>query len=141
MAIIDVLKSIAGVLQEAGKIEQYQQILDAQKELLVMQKQISYLEMEDKKLKEENKELKEKLETKESLVSENNAYWIDKDGKKDGPFCTCCWDDDKKTIRMQPDCNPAYYYCPKCKNKSVEIYPEKNIYNRNFNQDQNFFDR
>ena len=35
MAIFDELKSVAGVLQEAGKIEQYRQILDAQKELLV----------------------------------------------------------------------------------------------------------
>ena len=43
MAIFDELKSVAGVLQEAGKIEQYRQILDAQKELLEMQKQISDL--------------------------------------------------------------------------------------------------
>lgn len=116
MAIFDELRSVAGVLQEAGKIEQYRQILDAQKELLEMQKRISDLETE-------SKDLKEKLETKESLVFENNAYWIDKDGKRDGPFCSCCWDDNKKTIRMQPCGNPAFCSCPKCTNKTVKVFP------------------
>ena len=41
MTIFDELKSVAGVLQEAGKIEQYWQILGAQKELLEMQVRIS----------------------------------------------------------------------------------------------------
>lgn len=119
MAIFDELKSVASVLQEAGKIEQYQQILEAQKELLEMQKQISDLTTE-------NKELKEKLKIQESLVFRNNAYWTEKDGKTDGPYCSCCWDDDRKTIRMQPNGHPAYFGCPKCENKGVEIYPEKN---------------
>jgi predicted nucleic-acid-binding Zn-ribbon protein len=28
---------------------------------------------------------------------------------------------------MQPCGSPAYYNCPKCENKNVEIYPEKKI--------------
>jgi hypothetical protein len=116
MAIFDELKSVAGVLQEAGKIQQYQQILDAQKELLEMQHCITDLEME-------NKDLKEKLEINESLVFENNAYWLEKDGKKEGPFCSCCWDDHRKTIRIHPAGNPAFRSCPKCKN-TVKVYPE-----------------
>jgi len=122
MAIFDELKSVASTLQEAGKIEQYKQILEAQKELLGMQKQISDLETE-------NKELNEKLKTKESLTFRDNAYWIKKDDQKDGPFCSCCWDDDRKTIRMQPCGNPAYFDCPKCKNKGVQIYPDALTHN------------
>ncbi len=83
-----------------------------------MQKRISELE-------KENEDLVEKLKIKDSLEFENNAYWITKEDKKEGPFCTCCWDDDKKTIRMQPNNHPAYYSCPKCENKSVKIYPER----------------
>lgn len=120
MAIFDELKSIGKTLQEAGKIELYQQILDVQQKLLEMQKRISDLEAE-------NKELNEKLKTQESLVFENNAYWVEKGGKKDGPYCSCCWDDDKKTIRMQPCGNPAFSSCPKCKNKSVKVYSERDI--------------
>src|SRR3989338_5684032 len=122
MAIFDELKSVASTLQEAGKIEQYRQILDAQKELLEMQKQIA-------DITNENKELKEKLEIKESLVYKDNVYWIEKENKKDGPFCSCCWDNDKKTIRMQPCGNPVYFDCPKCKNKGVQIYPDALTHN------------
>ncbi len=116
MAIFDVLKTTAFVLKEANKIEEYQKILDVLEQLLEMQKRISDLETE-------NKELKEKLKIQESLVFENNAYWIKKDGKKDGPYCSCCWDDDKKTIRMQPCGNKAFSSCPRCDNKSIQIDP------------------
>ena len=133
MAIFDELKSIGKVLQEAGKIELYQQILEVQEKLLEMQKKISDLE-------NENKELKEKLEIKDLLIFEKNSYWIEKEGKKDGPYCSCCWDDGKKTIRMQPCGNPAFYDCPKCSNKAVKVYPEKDIVRNQFrNNDQNFF--
>lgn len=118
MSIFEELKSVASTLQEAGKIEQYRQILEAQKELLQMQKTIADLDVE-------NKELKEKLKIQESLVFKDNAYWINRENKNDGPFCSCCWDDNQKTIRMQPCGNPAYYDCPKCKNKSVQIYPDR----------------
>lgn len=90
MAIFDELKSVAGVLQEAGKIEQYRQILDAQKELLEMQKRISDLEFE-------NRELKEKFKIKEDLVVKNDAYWT-KAG--DGPFCLTCHGSKNLLIRM-----------------------------------------
>lgn len=109
MAIFDELKSVASTLQEAGKIEQYRQILDAQKELLQMQKTIADLESD-------NRQLKEELKMNKSLTFENNCYWTNEDNKKDGPFCSCCWDDNKKTIRMLPCANKAYFECPKCRN-------------------------
>ncbi len=117
MGIYDGLKDAAGILKEAGKIEQYRQILEVQEKLLEMQKQISELETE-------NKTLKEKLDTKGQLVFENNSYWLVQGGKNDGPYCSCCWDDNRKTIRMQPCGNPAYFSCPKCENKSVKIYAD-----------------
>lgn len=132
MGILD-LNNIKEALQIAGKIEFYPQILEMQEKLLDQQKKISDLETE-------NKSLKEKLEIQESLVFENNAYWIDGNDKKDGPYCSCCWDDHKKTIRMQPCGNPAFYSCPRCTNKNVKIYPERDITSQQFhNNDQNFF--
>lgn len=119
MGIYDGLKDAAGILKEAGKIEQYKQILEAQEKLLDMQKRIAELESE-------NKDLAGKLETKGNLVFERNAYWLIEGDKKHGPICSCCWDDERKIIRMQPCGNPAYFDCPKCKNQGVEIYPEKN---------------
>ena len=109
MGIFDVLKNAARVAQEAGKIELYGQILDVQQKLLEQQRQISELE-------EMNKELKAKLGTKESLSFQNGAYWIiSEDVPKDGPFCSRCWDVEKKTVRLKPSGNPAFHSCPECK--------------------------
>jgi hypothetical protein len=110
MGIFDNLKSIGKVLQEAGKIEQYKQILESVQELLEMQKKIEELE-------NENKNLKEKLEIKEKLEydSENNVYWVIKDGKKEGPYCSLCWDDYKKLIHLHNTSQERLWICPKCK--------------------------
>lgn len=108
MAIFDELKSVGKVLQEAGKIEQYQQILDAQQKLLEMQKRINELESD-------NKELREQLEIKENLTAENNMYWLNKDGKKDGPFCTNCWDAEQRLMRLHKSVTHNGIQCPKCK--------------------------
>jgi hypothetical protein len=133
MAIFDELKSIGKTLREVDKIPQYEQILDVMEKLIEMQKRITDLESD-------NGDLREKLEIKESLVFEKNAYWIVRDSKKDGPYCSCCWDDNKKTIRMQPCGNPAFCSCPKCDNKNVKIYPERDIIAHQFrDNDQGFF--
>jgi len=109
MSIFDVLKSTAKVLQEAGKIEQYQQILETMEKLLEMQNKIIELESE-------NKDLKEKLSIKENLIYENNSYWINDEGKKNGPFCSRCWDKNQELIRIHSMGNSALCRCPECKN-------------------------
>lgn len=119
MAIFDELKSIGKVLQEAGKIEQYQQILDAQQKLLEMQKKINELEVE-------NKNLRDKLVIKENLILEGNFYWMQKDGLKDGPFCSCCWDSESKLMRLHKNPFSGAISCPKCrtiaKSGSAHVY-------------------
>ena len=118
MVVFDDLKSIAKVLQEAGKIEQYRKILEVQEKLLEMQKRTGELD-------EENKKLQDKLAIKENLFYKNNAYWIKRGSTKDGPFCSRCWDKNKDLIRMHPMPNTAYADCPECKN-SVQIDPSYN---------------
>ena len=109
MAIFDELKSIGKVLQEAGKIEQYQQILDTLQKLLEMQKKIDELEAD-------KRELREKLNIKENLKYENSMYWIYHTDRKDGPFCSRCWDVNKNLVRVkQSVSNPAFHTCPECK--------------------------
>lgn len=107
MSVFDDLKSAAKVLQEAGKIEQYKQILEAQEKLLEMQKKIADFE-------EENRSLKERLKTKEKLTYENDAYWSNGKGQKIGPFCSKCWEDEGKLLRMHYQKNSYRYTCPKC---------------------------
>lgn len=110
---LDSLIAAGKVLKEANKIEQYQQILEAQQELLVIQKRLQELE-------KENGELKDKLMIKERLIVENGVYWINSE-KKDGPFCTRCWDKEKNLIRMRVhDRTPGFkasFDCPECENR------------------------
>lgn len=114
MAIFDVLKTAARVAQEAGKIELYGQILEVYEKLLEQQKKIADLQAE-------NKDLQGKLKTKENLISDGkNMYWIEKDGHKDGPFCTNCWDSEEKLMRLHRSISNDGIQCPKCKIWTVD---------------------
>jgi hypothetical protein len=127
MGVYEGLKDAAAVLREADKISQYQQILDAQKALLDMQKRIEELEVE-------NKELHKQLETKGKLVAQDNMYWIEEEGKRDGPFCTSCWDSIDKLVRLHVSNDSGAAMCPTCKTlakhgRAMVFYPPNN--NRN----------
>jgi hypothetical protein len=106
MAIFDELRSIGRVLQEAGKIEQYQQILDAQEKLLEQQKRIFDLE-------KENQELKEKFNLKKNLIHRAEVYYLKDGEKEDGPFCAKCYDVEGLLVRMT-HWNPGVNRCPNC---------------------------
>ena len=109
MAIFDILKTAATIAKESGKLELQGEILGVYEKLLEQQKKISDLESE-------NKELKEKLKITESLKYENNAYWVTQDDKKDGPFCSRCWDVEKNLVRIKQRVDsPSFHTCPECK--------------------------
>lgn len=108
MAIFDILKTAAKVAQEAGKIELYGQILEVYEKLLDQQKKIADLE-------ENNKELRAHLEVQGKVLPEGNLYWLEEDGVKDGPFCTCCWDSEGKLLRLHKSPVSGRMHCPKCK--------------------------
>lgn len=107
MGIYDGLKDAASILKEAGKIEQYRQILEVQEKLLEMQGKISELEVE-------NKSLREQFETKGKLVPKDNMYYLNDASGQDGPFCTSCWDSDHKLIRLHVNRDFQSVKCPKC---------------------------
>lgn len=92
---------------------------------------ISALVDENLALKNENFELKKKFDRmsemkklESELIFKDNLYYRKKeDGAEDGPFCSKCWDDEKKMIRMvrKGGTNQHFYNeCPKCKNLIYE---------------------
>lgn len=95
MSLLDEIKSAAEIIQKADNIELYRQILDIQNEALGLTEDI-------KVLKQENQDLKNKFKIAGELIFKDNAYYIaDEQGNiKSGPYCSCCWDDKKKLIRM-----------------------------------------
>src|SRR3989344_1988030 len=104
MGMYEIIKDAAAVAKEAGKIEQYKQILEVLEKMLDMQKRIEELEID-------NNILRKQLSTKKSVKYERNSYWTD-DGTSDGPFCSKCSDSDGEMVRTHPCGNPAYHACP-----------------------------
>ena len=96
MGVVDTLKETIGLIQKVDNIDLYRQMLDLQTQVM--------------SLLEENKSLRTTLETRATLTFKSDAYW--RDGNE-GPFCSRCWDDEKKLIRLHlGGLAPA---CPKCK--------------------------
>jgi regulator of replication initiation timing len=104
MSIYDVIKDGAKALREADKLEEYKQLLELGEKLLELQG-------ENARLKQENTKLKERLEIKEKLNYEYQAYWLD----GDGPYCSKCYDKDKNLIRMIDFGGGVTRICPECK--------------------------
>jgi hypothetical protein len=80
------------------------------------------------RLRSENDALKKRIEAQASISVdaemrfERDVYWRG----SDGPFCTNCWDNRRKAIRMLKCGNPAFSECPTC-HTAVEIYPELDV--------------
>jgi len=117
MGIYDAAKDVANILKEAGKIDEYQKILDLIDDLFEKREKIE-------KLTKENNELKEQLKVSEEYEFKNNSYWNKKN--VDGPFCSRCLDKNKELIRIIPDyLGSNYATCPECK-KQVNFTGEEN---------------
>lgn len=131
MLLFDVLKLAAKAFKESGKIPQYEQILEVREKLLEMQEKIRVQDIEIR-------DLKEKLKIKGEIFFEKNACWIKKkDGSKDGPFCSGCWDNvDKKQLIHLHHWSANAWHCPVCR---VPIEIES--YHKNKNTDPHIIPR
>ena len=120
MSIIDNVKNVAGLIHKADNIELYGKILDLQKDAMDIVE-------ENRNLKEENRSLKKRIELVGKMIFERNTYWIIEGENKDGPFCSACWDDKNKKVRMQIRHDDSTCCdCPVCKlfvqmDKSIDL--------------------
>jgi hypothetical protein len=67
-------------------------------------------------------------ELKNEVKYESPYYWKVKDGKKDGPFCQCCYDKDHSLIRLQEPIK-GYWECKSCNSSYTDgnYQPPRNI--------------
>ena len=89
---------------------------------------ISSLVSENLGLKEENFKLKKELEkaknekeTQTKLLFKENHYYIKDNGVEDGPYCSNCWDDKKRLVRLHkngPTNGVTFFDCPSCKTRT-----------------------
>ena len=110
MNIIDNAKEVVKIIQQIDNIELYRKILDLQSE-------INNLVSENTSLKQQLQECQERLLIQQSLMFEDNVYMKKlSNEKEEGPFCTACWDKEKKLTRLHFYGNEAYLQCPVCQN-------------------------
>ncbi|MCM1265979.1 MAG: hypothetical protein NC200_07245 [Candidatus Gastranaerophilales bacterium] len=101
---LDNIKAIKEIADSTQNIELKSLIVDLKEEIL--------------ELKEENQKLKNELSKKIDfdMHFENDAYWnMNSNSKKEGPFCSACWDKSQMAVRMKS--NTYTYECPVCQNK------------------------
>lgn len=114
MGIVENLKELVSTVQKIDNIELYRKILDLQGEA-------QDLVAENRRLRDEISELKRLREVSQELSYEHNSYWrAGTSGVKEGPFCSNCWDNREKLIRMHSKGDPNSAVCPTCE-KAVNV--------------------
>lgn len=110
--IADTAKTALDIANELRNVELKEAILDLKEKLM--------------ELREENIQLKEQLSKKNGhnmkFFTEDNCYYdIKDDAKKEGPFCSNCYDTKELYMQMHK-AGKGRYYCPNCK---TEIYTKE----------------
>lgn len=99
---LETFKKVMSIAEKFKDIDMKEALLELKEQLL--------------EIKEENIQLKEKLAQKANfnMVLEQNMYWnqIDNDSKE-GPYCSTCWDNHKKDVRLHKV--EDSFYCSVCK--------------------------
>lgn len=115
MSILDDIKSVIGIIQKVDNIDLYQKILDIQRQAL-------NLVDENRKVEEEKSSLEKQLDISDRLVfsTSESAYMLRTNELPDGPFCTRCYDVDKKIVRLHHGLVEDVLECPHCE-RTVHI--------------------
>ena len=108
MGIVDNFKDVFKVADTLNNIDLY-------KKLGELQTRVMEVEEENRALKEELRSLKDQSKTDAELEVENNAYYLHRNGKKEGPFCMTCWDADRKLMRERLGATEGTHFCTYCR--------------------------
>ena len=105
MGFLNEIQTIGKMLQKAGNIELYEKLL------AYYENSIKIAE-ENNNLREKIKKLEKELEIKGQLRFENDIYWLEEEGEKEGPFCPRCYDGKKTLMHLVQAGSPDFYKCP-----------------------------
>ena len=65
------------------------------------------------------KQLEQEAEIRGQLTYESPYYWLQHEGRRDGPFCQQCYDSEKKLMRLTGYGN-GYWDCKTCKSNYTD---------------------
>jgi hypothetical protein len=110
MSLLDTAKEVYELAKKGMTIEFQEKVMELREQALELQE-------ENLQLRTRLRELEVKVEVKDSLVFRESMYFRVKDGKEDGPFCSKCYDDDGKVVRLHAlhdrDIRDTHH-CPVC---------------------------
>ena len=121
---IDTLKKLTDLAVKSQNIELQEGIIEYRVQLLEIKESLLEAKEDNLNLREENKLLKQKVveletQTQEKLTIKEGVYYTE---SGDGPFCTGCYDNKGKLIRVTELTNALMamgkYKCPICKSYS-----------------------
>ena len=110
MGWYEAIKDGISVAQKADNIELVQTLIGAQKEMLD-------LVDENRRLRDRIRELETPEDISRRLRFDGKRYWLDRDGKEDGPYCSICFDHDRKLIRLTNGEMVGVFWCGVCTTK------------------------
>ena len=105
LAEIKSATEIAKIIKDSGaSLEQAEvklQLADLISALAEAKIEIANIREEVSEKEAQIKELNQKLDLKENIVWQDPYYFVEKDDKKDGPYCQKCYDSKQQLIRLQ----------------------------------------
>ena len=118
LGLIDSAKDAAKLVQQIGNIELYEKLVSVQTDAMAMTEENWKLKEEVRSLKDDLRSLKQQIEVQGSLEYTTDGYYQTTDeGERDGPFCSVCWDIDRKLVRQAVGgIQVHYYFCMYCGN-------------------------
>ena len=91
--------------------------LEAQEQIMKLREAALVIQEENLSLREGLAKLRAQVETDKTMVFERTLYWRVKDGVKEGPFCSRCYDEHQRLARLHNgrgyvgDCNWICLVC------------------------------
>lgn len=108
MGALPDFKDIIDLMKKGSTLEAQEKIMQLREEHLNLREEVLTL-------REESRLLRERRDLADKLAFEPPYYWLERDGRKDGPFCQVCWDRDGKLIRLQKGLGSGSWRCEGCK--------------------------
>ncbi len=110
-ALGNIVKNIADLAQHEKGTELRNQVIQLQSQLLELQSELLSFQQENADLRAKVSQAEKALQPDGKPVYDENVYWLERDGQRDGPYCPTCYDADRRFIRLNPGATKGTYSC------------------------------
>lgn len=118
MGILETVASVSSIARKIAELAEHEksaelrnQIIELQSRLLELQSGLLNLQQENADLQAQKSQLEEALQPEGKVVFAESVYWIERDGRRDGPYCPNCYDVDCRFVRLNPGATKGTYSC------------------------------